>query len=298
MLSLASQARRLPLGRLIRRGTGRLRWVGRERPLVPPLVARAQDKGAIELGGAAAPSIRRLRMDLPSNGRNASTSSSRSILTSVVAPQGDAVVRSVGGFRADNLRLASPEWAPVPVHGNLGVSRPHHDVGGKRPGGVEGPQSIATTRARTSGSHATLTQLVTVPGLSEQLTRPRMPGSVPMPVYRRVALAGRSEADDPTVVGPSRRSYVPGGSPGVRSRGQRPGSETSVLALGDRQHRTSPHASLGDSGVKHGTIYLDGSALGQWVSDHLEQVMVRPARGPSGIDPRIMPVWGPLSAGV
>ena len=45
-----------------------------------------------------------------------------------------------------------------------------------------------------------------------------------------------------------------------------------------------------------GTLHLDGAALGRWVMNHLENSLGGPQRGPTGIDPRIVPVWGSLSA--
>jgi len=59
---------------------------------------------------------------------------------------------------------------------------------------------------------------------------------------------------------------------------------------------TAPHGSAGAPGPTQGTIYLDGNALGQWLTSHLEQTMSHPNRGPSGVDPRVFPVWGPISA--
>ena len=56
------------------------------------------------------------------------------------------------------------------------------------------------------------------------------------------------------------------------------------------------HSGGGMSGPVQGTIYLDGSALGQWLTTQLEQTMSQPNRGPSGVDPRVFPVWGPMSA--
>jgi hypothetical protein len=60
--------------------------------------------------------------------------------------------------------------------------------------------------------------------------------------------------------------------------------------------QSPPHSGVGMSGPTQGTIYLDGSALGQWLTTHLEQAMSQPNRGPSGVDPRVFPVWGPVSA--
>lgn len=45
-----------------------------------------------------------------------------------------------------------------------------------------------------------------------------------------------------------------------------------------------------------GAIHLDGNALGQWMTRHLERTLSQPNRGPSGVDPRVIPTWGPLSA--
>ncbi len=59
---------------------------------------------------------------------------------------------------------------------------------------------------------------------------------------------------------------------------------------------TAPPGGAASSGPTQGTIYLDGNALGQWLTNHLEQTMSHPNRGPSGVDPRIFPVWGPISA--
>lgn len=45
-----------------------------------------------------------------------------------------------------------------------------------------------------------------------------------------------------------------------------------------------------------GAIHLDGNLLGQWVTRHLERSLLQPARGPTGVDPRVVPAWGPFSA--
>lgn len=45
-----------------------------------------------------------------------------------------------------------------------------------------------------------------------------------------------------------------------------------------------------------GAIHLDGNALGQWITRHLERTLSQPNRGPSGVDPRVIPTWGPMSA--
>lgn len=45
-----------------------------------------------------------------------------------------------------------------------------------------------------------------------------------------------------------------------------------------------------------GTIHLDGHTLGQWITQHLEETLSHANRGPSGVDPRVFPVWGPMSA--
>ena len=55
-----------------------------------------------------------------------------------------------------------------------------------------------------------------------------------------------------------------------------------------------PEASADRPSV--GTIHLDGNALGQWVTRYLERSLSQANRGPSGVDPRVVPMWGPPSA--
>ncbi len=45
-----------------------------------------------------------------------------------------------------------------------------------------------------------------------------------------------------------------------------------------------------------GAIHLDGNLLGQWVTGHLEKAMLQPSRGPTGVDPRVVPGWGSFTA--
>lgn len=68
--------------------------------------------------------------------------------------------------------------------------------------------------------------------------------------------------------------------------------------LTDAQDRNAPpdNAHPAPSAPTQGIVYLDGQALGHWMAEHLGQLLARPDRGPSGIDPRVMSGWTPLSA--
>lgn len=70
-----------------------------------------------------------------------------------------------------------------------------------------------------------------------------------------------------------------------------------VPNAGPTSHRRPGGAALDPATVLGGTLHLDGNALGQWVTRHLERTLTSPQRGPSGIDPRAVPVWGSASAG-
>lgn len=68
---------------------------------------------------------------------------------------------------------------------------------------------------------------------------------------------------------------------------------------GGSQAPTAPMDSMDSPSHERpliGAIHLDGNALGQWMTRHLERTLSQPNRGPSGVDPRVIPTWGPLSA--
>lgn len=70
---------------------------------------------------------------------------------------------------------------------------------------------------------------------------------------------------------------------------ERPTGDLERIAPPDNGH-PAPSAPA------QGIVYLDGQALGHWMTEHLGQLLARPDRGPSGIDPRVMSGWTPLSA--
>lgn len=62
-----------------------------------------------------------------------------------------------------------------------------------------------------------------------------------------------------------------------------------------RRGGSSGSAEVGQS--IGGALHLDGDALGQFITRHLERVLTAAPRGPTGIDPRAVPVWSAASAG-
>ena len=48
---------------------------------------------------------------------------------------------------------------------------------------------------------------------------------------------------------------------------------------------------------QQGTIHLDGNALGQWMSRHLERILLQPERGPTAVDTRVIPDWRAANVG-
>ena len=52
------------------------------------------------------------------------------------------------------------------------------------------------------------------------------------------------------------------------------------------------------SGDTNGELYLDGTSLGQWVSDHLENALLRPRSGVVAVDVRAVPSWGGSYIGI
>jgi hypothetical protein len=69
------------------------------------------------------------------------------------------------------------------------------------------------------------------------------------------------------------------------------------LVSTERPFPGNGHSPVNSEHSTIGAIHLDGSALGQWVTRHLERSLAQPDRGPSGIDPRVTPIMGPASAG-
>jgi hypothetical protein len=50
-------------------------------------------------------------------------------------------------------------------------------------------------------------------------------------------------------------------------------------------------------GAQQGTIHLDGNALGQWMTRHLERILLQPERGPTSLDTRVVPDWRAANVG-
>ncbi len=48
---------------------------------------------------------------------------------------------------------------------------------------------------------------------------------------------------------------------------------------------------------QQGTIHLDGNALGQWMTRHLERMLLQPERGPTALDTRVVPDWRAANVG-
>jgi hypothetical protein len=123
-----------------------------------------------------------------------------------------------------------------------------------------------------------------------QATRPvgsnRMPSSV-SPMTVTYAPISHNGAEPPTS----------GDGGVVRTSGGTEAATSPTLggAFADDRSGPPPNASQ-DRRTQIGTVHLDGNALGQWVTRHLERVMSEPNRGPSGVDPRTVPYWGPASA--
>lgn len=62
----------------------------------------------------------------------------------------------------------------------------------------------------------------------------------------------------------------------------------------ESQAPTAPlisHAASSDGSATAGTLYLDGSVLGRWVSSHVERELTRPNPGTTALDGRIIAPW-------
>ena len=293
---LIAHTQRLPLGRLILSRAGRKRLVERDRSFVPPLVARTQERRGTEPDAPDLASLRSSNVVAPGTSRREATYAIGSILPALAARRMESSPRDAGAGSPSNFALVS--GMSVPGRPAVIGTSTQSGIDGARRRGAPRQRLISPERLGSPRVYPALTQLTTVyegRGQSASQADPRTP---PLPAYLRPSMAKGREPGGDVAAEPSRRSRVPGRAPGSRGREEGPSYEALGSIVGGGRRRPGSDAPTGDSGVKHGTIYLDGSALGQWMSDHLEQVMVRPSRGPSGVDPRTMPVWGPLSAGI
>jgi len=60
-------------------------------------------------------------------------------------------------------------------------------------------------------------------------------------------------------------------------------------------HQAEGNSSHDASSI--GTLLIDGTVLGQWLGRQLEQSAMRPMRGPSAVDTRVVPQWGIAKTG-
>lgn len=293
---LIAHTQRLPLGRLILGQAGRKRLVERDRSFVPPLVARTQERRVTEPDPPDLASLRSSNVVATGTSRQGASYAIGSILPVLTDRRMESSPRDAGAGSSRNFApafvVSMPRRPAV-----IGTST-QSGIDGARRRGAAGQRLISPERLGSPRVYPALTQLTTVHGARGQSDPQGEPRTSPLPFYLRPAMAKGREPSRDVASEPNRPSLVPGRAPGSRVRQEGPSYQAPGLIVGGGRHLPGSLAPPGDSGVKHGTIYLDGSALGQWMSDHLEQVMVRPSRGPSGIDPRTMPVWGPLSAGI
>lgn len=121
---------------------------------------------------------------------------------------------------------------------------------------------------------------------SQRPSKPRWGGSQPMDAKVPPIPTSASVRHRTTQVQNQRASNLTGP--------WNPDPQSSVPVPDNTTLRDSGGAASG--GPAQGMIYLDGNALGHWMTEHLGQLLARPDRGPSGIDPRVMSGWGSLSA--
>jgi hypothetical protein len=62
-------------------------------------------------------------------------------------------------------------------------------------------------------------------------------------------------------------------------------------AASDRNPTTSQPVAI------EGSVFLDGVALGNWVTSHLENEVSGPPNGMTAVDSRMTPTWAGLSTG-
>lgn len=87
--------------------------------------------------------------------------------------------------------------------------------------------------------------------------------------------------------------------PPAAAAGEAPVSSGSLFGRDQATASGSRAAGGGPDGAAPmtGALHLDGNALGQFVTRHLERALTGAQRGPSGIDPRAIPIWSSASAG-
>jgi len=72
-------------------------------------------------------------------------------------------------------------------------------------------------------------------------------------------------------------------------------SQTSTVS-GPKITQSIPSESPGRDGNRskpgRGELYIEGSVLGRWLTQHLNREIVRPRAGIMAVDPRITPSWG------
>lgn len=82
---------------------------------------------------------------------------------------------------------------------------------------------------------------------------------------------------------------------------QRRGVGGDAPAVGRSNWGQMPREQAGTAAAaqapQQGTIHLDGNALGQWMTRHLERILLQPERGPTALDTRVVPDWRAANVG-
>jgi hypothetical protein len=223
---------------------------------------------------------------------------------------------SLGSFRGPVITRPSPDMRPLPSWVTSPWSKAPIAVGSHirtRPRQVNRPASrqIVTTAPMTSQSHRTpVTQAVALEAIVPVLA-PRLSGLGQTVRKSRFSSEYALPASVPNTaaVAPSGDNYT-GDEPfgaeiqlantAFRAISARPPAQTSTVSR-RKAARSDPNGPQDGTGKEHdtrqGDLYLEGSVLGRWLTQHLNREIIRPRAGIVAVDPRITPSWGGPSLG-
>lgn len=197
--------------------------------------------------------------------------------------------------------LASPRFkAPVVPGSHTQTRSPQIDRRASQPVGTTAPTSPRSHRPPVTQSVA-LEAIVQVlgsrlSGLSRTSEEPRSPlGQVRPPRLRRAAAVapfGYNYAGDEQSGGITQLANTSVGAISTALP-----SQTQTLAVSrpkTARGKSNRVENSNDKGSEtgQGDLYLEGSVLGRWLTQHLNREIVRPRAGIMAVNPRITPSWG------
>jgi hypothetical protein len=161
---------------------------------------------------------------------------------------------------------------------------------------IAAPPSQRPSRCRLLTSSATIDGITVSPSSDKRKsigtfqkflvhTRPR-----PVRGIAPVAHQSSGSADYGLIGGGIRQSdaYV-----GMVSNPGIPGIESTFRPMVPRSLKAGPREDKEKgSRAGEGDLYLEGAAMGRWLTQYLGQEFARPRSGIMGVDPRITPSWG------